>query len=59
LIHYPVPVHLQPPCTGLRRDPMGLEQAELHGRTCLSIPCHPQLTEVDVTSVVEALNDFR
>jgi dTDP-4-amino-4,6-dideoxygalactose transaminase len=59
LIHYPIPVHLQPPCTGLRRDPLGLTHAERHGSTCLSIPCHPQLTDVEVATVVAALNEFR
>ena len=59
LIHYPIPVHLQPPCTGLRRDPRGLKSAERHGLTCLSIPCHPQLTDAEVASVIRALNEFR
>ena len=58
LIHYPIPVHQQPPCTGLRRDPAGLRAAEIHGGTCLSIPCHPQLTDAEVASVIRALNEF-
>jgi dTDP-4-amino-4,6-dideoxygalactose transaminase len=59
LIHYPIPVHRQPPCTDLRRDPLGLEAAERHGRECLSIPCNPQLTGDEVEAVIKALNDFR
>jgi dTDP-4-amino-4,6-dideoxygalactose transaminase len=59
LIHYPIPIHLQPPCTSLRRDPMGLKVAERHAATCLSIPCHPQLTDAEVASVIRALNEFR
>lgn len=59
LIHYPIPVHKQPPCEGLRRDPEGLGDAERHGRECLSIPCNPQLTDDEVDAVIEALNDFR
>ncbi len=58
LIHYPIPVHLQEPCTGLRRDPEGLKAAEHHGNTCISIPCHPQLTDAEVASVIRALHDF-
>lgn len=58
LIHYPIPVHLQEPCTGLRRDPEGLKAAEHHGNTCISIPCHPQLTDAEVAGVIRALNDF-
>ena len=59
LIHYPIPVHMQPPCADIRRDPQGLEHAERHALTCLSIPCHPQLSDAEVASVVRALNEFR
>jgi len=30
LIHYPIPIHYQPPCTDIRRDPYGLSGAEHH-----------------------------
>jgi dTDP-4-amino-4,6-dideoxygalactose transaminase len=56
--HYPVPVHLQPPCRSVRIDPAGLPVAERHGRECLSIPCHPQMSEGQVGDVVGALNEF-
>jgi dTDP-4-amino-4,6-dideoxygalactose transaminase len=59
LIHYPIPVHMQPPCANLQRDPHGLGKSEAHARTCLSIPCHPQLTDAEVSSVVRAVNEFR
>ena len=59
LIHYPLPVHQQPPCRDLPRDPHGLRFAEKHGDTCLSIPCHPQLTDAEVGIVIQALNGFR
>jgi dTDP-4-amino-4,6-dideoxygalactose transaminase len=59
LIHYPVPVHEQPPCRELPRDPHGLPNAERHARSCLSLPCHPQLSDADVSRVVEAVNAFR
>jgi len=58
LIHYPVPVHEQEPCRGLRRDPRGLGQAEKHAATCLSLPCHPGLTHEQAQHVVEAVNRF-
>jgi len=58
LAHYPVPVHGQPPCTGLRRDPAGLQASEQHARECLSIPCHPQLEDSEVQTVIRALNEF-
>jgi len=58
LIHYPVPVHHQEPCRKLACDPVGLVNSELHARECLSIPCHPQLTESEVRLVIEAINEF-
>lgn len=59
LIHYPVPVHEQPPCAGLARDPHGLAAAEQHARCCLSLPCHPYLPDGDVDRIIEAVNAFR
>jgi dTDP-4-amino-4,6-dideoxygalactose transaminase len=58
LVHYPIPVHGQAPCTGLRRDPAGLQASERHARECLSIPCHPQLDDAEVDTVTRALNEF-
>lgn len=59
LLHYPVPVHLQQPCRDLRRDPAGLSVAERHARECISLPCHPQMSDADVQRVVDAVNTFR
>lgn len=58
LVHYPVPVHKQPPCIAIRRDPEGLPYAERHAVTCLSLPCHPQLSDRDVLTIVDALNAY-
>ncbi len=57
-VHYPVPVHFQTPCKELRRDPNGLPAAETHARECLSIPCHPQMSDADVSTVIDAINAF-
>jgi dTDP-4-amino-4,6-dideoxygalactose transaminase len=59
LMHYPIPAHLQDPCKAMRRDPKGLSAAEAHARTCLSIPCNPQLSDDEVSAVIQAINDFR
>jgi dTDP-4-amino-4,6-dideoxygalactose transaminase len=59
LKHYPVPVHRQPPCVHLKRDPVGLSVGERHAATCLSLPCHPQMSDEDVARVIEAVNAFR
>jgi dTDP-4-amino-4,6-dideoxygalactose transaminase len=58
LIHYPIPIHRQASCRGMRTDPNGLPQAEAHAATCLSIPCNPFLSEDEVTRVIAALNNF-
>ncbi len=58
LIHYPIPVHHQEPCQAIKRDALGLSHAEFHATNCLSIPCHPQMSDRDVENVIEVLNDF-
>jgi dTDP-4-amino-4,6-dideoxygalactose transaminase len=58
LIHYPIPAHRQEPCRDSRRDPAGLAQSELHAATCLSLPCHPQLSDDDVQLVIGAVESF-
>lgn len=58
LIHYPVPIHLQSSCRDVRCDPRGLVETERHAATCLSIPCHPFLSEFEVTAIIKAVNDF-
>lgn len=58
LSHFPIPIHMQPPCKHLRRDPHGLAVSERHAETCLSIPCHPQLSEDDVSKIISTINSF-
>lgn len=58
LIHYPIPVHKQKPCELMKTDPQGLPVAESHARRCLSVPCHPQMSDEDVKAVIDALNAF-
>ena len=59
LIHYPVPMHRQQPCTALRRDPQGLARTEAHAATSVSIPCHPQMSDADVAAIIDAINGWR
>lgn len=59
LIHYPIGAHHQPPTRDLRCDPAGLKAAEEFSATCLSIPCHPYLTDGETGQVIDALNSFR
>ena len=57
-IHYPIPIHKQTPCLALRRDSLGLPHTEVHAETCLSLPCHPAMTDRDVSLVIASVNDF-
>ncbi|WP_242033755.1 MULTISPECIES: DegT/DnrJ/EryC1/StrS family aminotransferase [Cyanophyceae] len=59
LSHYPIPIQHQSPCQDIQRDPQGLSQAETHAAQCLSIPCHPQMSDRDVAQVIEVINDFK
>lgn len=59
LIHYPIPIHKQEPCRDIARDPQGLGQSERHAEKCLSLPCHPQMTDSDVDVVIAAVNAFQ
>jgi dTDP-4-amino-4,6-dideoxygalactose transaminase len=58
LIHYPISVHHQKPCTQLKVDPEGLINAEHHANHCLSIPCHPQMSERQISQVIEVINGY-
>jgi dTDP-4-amino-4,6-dideoxygalactose transaminase len=58
-IHYPIPIHLQKPCRQIKRDSSGLSLSEKHANQCLSIPCHPQMSDHDIDVVIDAINTFR
>lgn len=59
LIHYPVPIHKQEPCLNTARDPYGLANSERHAAMCLSLPCHPQMTDNDIAMVISVVNSFQ
>lgn len=59
LIHYPIPIHHQPPCREVRRDPVGLMNAESFAGRCISLPCHPFLTDAEIERIAEVINAFR
>jgi dTDP-4-amino-4,6-dideoxygalactose transaminase len=59
LIHYPICVHQQESCLDIKRDLYGLNNSEKHAQTCLSLPCHPHMSDADVSKVIEAINSFK
>ena len=58
VIHYPVPVHHQSPCKKIPCDPKGLVNTENHAKQCLSIPCNPQMSDEEVQTVINVVNEF-
>jgi dTDP-4-amino-4,6-dideoxygalactose transaminase len=59
LVHYPVPVHLQPAYRN--RVPIhrgAMPETEQAARQVLSLPMHPQLSDAQVERVCEAINKW-
>ena len=54
-VHYPAPVHLQPPYAGLGYGAGSFEQAEQAAREVLSLPIYPELSEQRQSAVVNAV----
>ena len=59
LVHYPVPVHLQPAykesCTGHE----SLPETERVAQEVLSLPIYPELSEIELQTVIEAIKAFQ
>ena len=58
LIHYPIPVHRQPAASSFGLVIEHLVNSDIHASTCLSIPCHPGMTDLEVETVISAMNEF-
>lgn len=58
LIHYPIPIHKQPPCADVFIAPSGLINADMHAEFCLSLPCNPHLTESQLAQITDVVNGF-
>ena len=57
LIHYPIPLHLQPAFAGLGRRPGDLPIAERACSEILSLPLYPELRDEQAAAVVAAVRD--
>jgi dTDP-4-amino-4,6-dideoxygalactose transaminase len=57
LIHYPIPPHRQEALKEYAE--LSLPITEQIHREVLSLPCHPAMTDEEVTKVIEAVNRFR
>lgn len=58
LVHYPVPIHLQPAYSGRLPHVVPLSNTELVAREILSLPIYPQLSETQIGLVSSAILEF-
>jgi dTDP-4-amino-4,6-dideoxygalactose transaminase len=58
LVHYPVPVHLQPAYANLGYRKGDFPETELASREVLSLPLYPEMTDESVGVVSRAILDF-
>ena len=58
LIHYPMPIHLQPAYRGRLGASGSFPVSEQAAREILSLPIYPELTDAQVQTVVQAIADF-
>jgi dTDP-4-amino-4,6-dideoxygalactose transaminase len=58
LVHYPLPVHLQPAYRGRLAGSDKLSATEEASRRVLSLPMYPELSEEEIQSVIEAVGRF-
>lgn len=56
-IHYPIPDHRQA-CHGGRFEHVDLSATERDAATVLTLPCFPELTDDEVSHVIDACNQF-
>lgn len=59
LVHYPIPVHLQPAYAGRVRVPFPLENTETIAREIVSLPMFPELTAGETDDVIKAVVHFK
>lgn len=57
-IHYPIADHRQQPLADAYRD-VRLPATETAAREVLTLPCFPEMTDDEVTQVIEACNDWQ
>jgi dTDP-4-amino-4,6-dideoxygalactose transaminase len=58
-IHYPIPLHLQPVYRDLGYHAGDFPNAETAAKQVLSLPIYPEMTDVQVHEVADAVRDFR
>lgn len=57
MVHYPVPIHLQPAMAYLELKEGSFPYSEEAGHRVLSLPMHPYLTEEEQCKIIEAIRE--
>lgn len=55
-VHYPKSLDLQPVFREFARDPSGLSDTHAFTKTCVSLPCFPEISHDQASKVVEIVN---
>ncbi len=58
VIHYPVPIHLQPAYAELGHGPDSFPHTERLARRTVSLPMYPELTEEEIREVSSTIREF-
>src|SRR5262249_32710027 len=58
LVHYPVPIHLQPAYRGRLGDVGSFPVSERVASEVLSLPLYPELAEAHINTVIDAIADY-
>lgn len=58
IIHYPIPIHLQPAYAHLGYNKGDFPITEMYCEQILSLPMFPELTDSDITYIAEAVKEF-
>ncbi len=56
-VHYPIPDYKQPVFNNSYHD-VCLENTEFLAREILTLPCYPEMTDVEVSAVIDAVNGW-
>jgi len=57
-VHYPIPIHMQPPYIQMGFKEGMFPNTELWAREVLSIPLHPNLMKEEMECIVDKIDDF-
>lgn len=57
-IYYPIPLHLHQPYSGYPVAPGGLPVTEAAAHRVLSLPMHPDMSDVDIDQVIAAVTNW-